>query len=149
MLTQSFLIWKEAQVSLRNPNPALISAQCPSAIFKCMERDANSSGFPKIISLAILPKEAKAEQNEGNCAMTEHHFYGSTISRQQQEEVIEHALAKYKGLPATEDLRQKVYNDLMLLKHEGAVTIPFKVLLKVDENRNTRPHIEVILDTRV
>ncbi len=80
---------------------------------------------------------------------SEHHFYGSVISRHQQEELIESIVRKYRGLPATEELRQKVYDDLMLMKHEKKVTIPFKVLLKLDENGNSPPHIEVVLDTRV
>ena len=76
-------------------------------------------------------------------------FYDEKISRIQQEEFIDEVLAKYAGEDATEELVKKVYDDLMMEKHKGKLTIPFKVLIRKDESQNYPPHVEVILDTRV
>lgn len=84
--------------------------------------------------------------------MTEHThapFYGRPIVRRLAQEYIDTVLAKYKHLPANDDLKQKIWDELQLLKHEGKIDIPFKVVLRRDPSNYYPPYIEVILDTKV
>ena len=81
--------------------------------------------------------------------MSDHAFYGQTIARKQQEEFIKKLLAKYRDEPYSEELKEKVYEELMWEKHLGNLTIPFKVFVRRDPSNNYPPHIEVLLDTRV
>jgi hypothetical protein len=78
-----------------------------------------------------------------------HLFYDKEIVRGQQQDHINKVLDKYKGEPATDELRAKVYDDLVQEKHLGHVTIPFKVIMHKDESGFRQDYIEVLLDTRV
>ena len=82
--------------------------------------------------------------------MSEHPpYYGSVISRNRQQEYIEEVLAKYKGEDANQELKEKVYYDLMHLKDLGLVTIPFSVELTHDESGHHIDTVTVLLDTKV
>jgi hypothetical protein len=82
--------------------------------------------------------------------MSEHQpYYGKVICRDQQQIYIDKTLAKYKGESATEELRKKVYDDLMWEKHLGNVLIPFKVILNKDESGHGMDYIDILLDSKV
>ena len=81
--------------------------------------------------------------------MSEHPFYGQKIPRLQQQELVQHALDQFKGETVNEELQEKVYNHLSQLKFEGALTMPFKVVLQTDESGFREPYIEVLLETKV
>lgn len=76
-------------------------------------------------------------------------FYDEPIFRDQQQTFINKLLKKYKKEPATEELRQKIYDELAAEKTKGTLKIPFKVVLRKDPNRLYPDLIEVILDTKV
>ena len=76
-------------------------------------------------------------------------YYGKTICRDEEQLYIEKVLSKYKGEPATEELRKKVYNDLMREKHVGHVTIPFKIVLVKDDTGCGVDYIDILLDSKV
>lgn len=76
-------------------------------------------------------------------------FYDDPIFRDEQQAFINKLLKKYKKEPATEELRQKIYDELAAEKAKGTLRIPFKVVLRKDPNRLYPPLIEVILDTKV
>jgi hypothetical protein len=78
-----------------------------------------------------------------------HLFYGKEIVREKQQEFIQQILHKYRNEKASEELKEKIYNDLFAEQHKGNITIPFKVLFKKDETGTHPPCIEVLLDTRV
>ncbi len=79
----------------------------------------------------------------------EHYFYDRPILRQQEQEYIEKLLQKYKKEPATEELKQKIWDELQQEKHKGNITIPFKIALRQDHYGRYPDTIEVILDTKV
>lgn len=76
-------------------------------------------------------------------------FYGSDILRQSEQDYIQGILAKYRNLPPTDELKKKIYDELMMEKHKGRIKIPFKVAMRLDPSRTFPPYIEVILDTKV
>lgn len=76
-------------------------------------------------------------------------FYGTDILRAQEQAYIEAILAKYRDMPASEELKIKIYNDLQEEKHLGKIKIPFKVVLRKDPSGKRAPYIEIILDTKV
>lgn len=78
-----------------------------------------------------------------------HPFYGYTIVRSSQKELIESILRKYKKEPATEELKKKIWDELQSEKHLGRVTIPFKVVLRRDPSGKYPDYVEIILDTKV
>jgi len=78
-----------------------------------------------------------------------HPFYGQEILRNQQQKWIETLLKKYRGQPADDTLKQRIWDELQEQKHQGILTIPFKVVLRKDPSHNFPPYIEVILDTKV
>lgn len=82
-------------------------------------------------------------------AHKDHPFYGTVISRDQQQELIKEILAKYQHEPVDDALKEKVYNTLVHQKFLGRVTIPFRVVIRKDAQNQYPPHIEVILDTKV
>lgn len=73
-----------------------------------------------------------------------HPYYDKEIVRRQEQEYINELLSKYRGERADEGLKQKIWEELMLEKHLGRVSIPFKVVLKKDPDV-----VEVILDSKV
>ena len=58
-------------------------------------------------------------------------------------------LAKYKLEPVDDELKRKIWDELQMAKHEGIVTIPFKVTMRKDAYGRYPDYIEVILDTKV
>ena len=80
-----------------------------------------------------------------------HHqpFYGKNIYRDGEQAYIKKILEKYMSQPATEGLRQKVYEELMEEKHLGRVTIPFRVVMQRDPMNLGPPYLEIVLDTKV
>ncbi len=76
-------------------------------------------------------------------------YYGKVICRDEEHVYIEKVLAKYRNERATEELRVKIYDDLMWEKHLGHVTIPFKVILVKDESGHAVDYIDVLLDSKV
>lgn len=79
----------------------------------------------------------------------EHPFYGHDIYRDRQQEYISNLLKKYQGLPATEDLKKKIWDELQMEKHAGKITIPFKIALRQDPYGKYPSYVEIILDTKV
>lgn len=59
-------------------------------------------------------------------------FYGQEIVRDNQQQYIDNLLKKYKKEPVTEELKEKIWNDLQHEKHLGNITIPFKVVIRRD-----------------
>lgn len=81
--------------------------------------------------------------------MHDHPFYGETISRHAQQELIQKIIAKYKGQTPTDKIREAIYNELMDKKYEGLITIPFQVRMVKDEEGKYPSYLEVVLDTKV
>lgn len=79
----------------------------------------------------------------------EHPFYGHTIIRREQEEFIKTLLKKYQKEPVTEELKKKVWDELQMAKHQGKITIPFKLATRMDPYGKFPDLIEIILDTKV
>ena len=79
----------------------------------------------------------------------EHPFYGHHILREREQEYIKQLLAKYRDQPVTEELKQQIYDELMMEKYHGRLTIPFRVVTRRDVYGKYREFIEVILDTKV
>jgi len=79
----------------------------------------------------------------------EHYFYGKPIYRSREQEYIQELLSKYRKEPVTEELKQKIWEELQLAKHEGRITIPYKIDIRQDPSKNFPDYIEVVLDTRV
>lgn len=73
-------------------------------------------------------------------------FYGRPIVRREEQEYINKLLEKYTDEPATEGLKQKVYDELMWEKHMGRISIPFKVELRENSGHT---YIEVVLESQV
>lgn len=76
-------------------------------------------------------------------------FYGVEILKRNEQDYINELLLKYRDLPATDELKKKIYDELQLEKHKGNIKIPFKVVLREDRSKKAFPYIEVILDTKV
>ncbi len=82
--------------------------------------------------------------------MSEHRpFYGKTIIPRQEQSYLNALLEKFKGRKPDESLQKDIFDALQKAKHEGALTIPFKVALRKDPTRKHPPFVEVILDTKV
>lgn len=86
--------------------------------------------------------------------MTQHNedeqpFYGIDVIRRKEQEYIQNILKKYDHEPVTEDLKAKIWDELQMEKHQGKVTIPFKVIMRRDASKKYPDYIEVILDTKV
>ena len=78
-----------------------------------------------------------------------HFFYDKPIVRNQQQNYINSLLKKYKKEPATEELKQKIWDELQHEKSIGNITIPFKIALRKDPSKKFPDFIEIILDTKV
>ena len=76
-------------------------------------------------------------------------FYGREIDPSQQKEEIKKILSKYIQEPVSDDLKRKIYNELIDAKARGKITIPFKVVMRKTPGNVHRDYIEVILDTKV
>jgi hypothetical protein len=76
-------------------------------------------------------------------------FYDVDILRAREQEYIQSLLSKYRKLPVTEELRQKIYDDLTEAKFQKKIRIPFKVVLRRDPTGKYPDVIDVILDTKV
>lgn len=83
--------------------------------------------------------------------MSEHEkpFYGKWVLREQEQEYIAHLLEKYQKEPVTEELKKKVYDELMQEKYLGHILIPFRVVMRRDVYKKYPDRIDVILDTKV
>lgn len=78
-----------------------------------------------------------------------HPFYDTEIVRKNEQEYIQNLLKKYRDLPATEALKEKIWDELQIEKFLGRIKIPFKVVLRRDAYHKYPDYIEVILDTKV
>lgn len=78
-----------------------------------------------------------------------HYFYGQPIVRNQQQEYIKELLKKYKNEPVTDELKQKVWDELQKEKYLGNIVIPFKIAVRKDPSGKFPDYIDVILDTKV
>ncbi len=78
-----------------------------------------------------------------------HPFYGQHVIRQEEQTYIKNLLKKYEHEPVNDDLKKKVWEELMHEKLIGNVTIPFKLSLRRDATGKFPPYLEVILDTKV
>ena len=76
-------------------------------------------------------------------------FYGEVISPRRQQEFIQQTLNKYQAEPPNEETKSKVYEELMMGKHHGKITIPFQVKLIKDPFKRYPDYIEVLLETKV
>ena len=76
-------------------------------------------------------------------------FYGKHVLLDHEQEYIQKLLKKYHAEPVTEELKQKEYDELMMEKYHGRITVPFRVVVRRDIYGKYPPHIEVILDTKV
>lgn len=79
----------------------------------------------------------------------EHPFYGYEIIRRNEQEHIKQLLSKYQHEPVSDELKEKVWDELQLEKHLGRVTIPFRLAVRRDPYGKFPDLIEVILDTKV
>ena len=82
-------------------------------------------------------------------AHTHKPFYDVDILRSREQAYIQGLLKKYSREPATEELKQKIWDELQNEKFLGRLKIPFKVVLKKDPARHFPDSIEIILDTKV
>ncbi|MFA6916674.1 MAG: hypothetical protein WC222_09780 [Parachlamydiales bacterium] len=80
-----------------------------------------------------------------------HHgpFYGHDIIRGDEQEYVKKLLKKYENEPINDDLKKKVWEELMEEKSLGHITIPFKLALRRDATGKFPPYLEIILDTKV
>ena len=78
-----------------------------------------------------------------------HFFYDKPVYREREQEYIQSLLQKYRKEPVTEELKQKVWDELQMEKYAGRITIPFKVVIRKDRYGKFPDHLEVILDTKV
>ncbi len=78
-----------------------------------------------------------------------HLFYGKEVVRRREQEYIQELLKKYRKEPATEALKQKIWDELQAEKQAGKIAIPFKVVLRKDPSGLFPEYVEVILDTKV
>lgn len=76
-------------------------------------------------------------------------FYGSEVLRHNEQDYINSILSKYSDLKPTDELKKKIYDELMMEKHKGNIKIPFKVAMRLDPSGIFPSYIEVILDTKV
>ena len=53
------------------------------------------------------------------------------------------------GEKVNEELKKKIWDSLQKVKHEGRLTIPFKVILRQDPSGKFPNWVEVLLDTKV
>lgn len=82
--------------------------------------------------------------------MSENHlFYEKEIVREEQQTYINSILEKYKNEAVTDELKQRIYDDLCRERYLGNITIPFKLIVKRDNSGVHHDYIEVLLDTRV
>jgi hypothetical protein len=79
----------------------------------------------------------------------EHPFYGHEILADQEQAYIQLLLKKYRGQPANEELKKKIWDELQNEKYLGNLKIPFKVVLRRDQTGKFPSFVEVILDTKV
>lgn len=78
-----------------------------------------------------------------------HPFYDVEIVRRQEQEYIQNLLRKYKDEPVTDELKKKIWDELMWEKHLGNIKIPFKLVTRKDATGKFPSYLEVILDTKV
>jgi len=82
--------------------------------------------------------------------MTEEHpFYDYHIIRDEEEKFIKNLLMKYRNEPVTEELKEKVWDELQMEKHKGRISIPFKLVMRRDSSGKFPEFLEVILDSKV
>ena len=83
--------------------------------------------------------------------MPEHevHFYGKPVLRHREQDYIQNILKKYRFDPVDDDLKKKIWDELQMEKHLGNITIPFKVVLRLDPSKKFPDYVEVILDTKL
>lgn len=79
----------------------------------------------------------------------EHPFYGKTIVRRTQKQLVEGILEKYRHDVANESLKEKIWDDLQMAKHRGEITMPFQVVLKQDPSGIFPDSVEILLDSKV
>ena len=78
-----------------------------------------------------------------------HYFNEQRVFTDREQRHIERTLRQFKGEPATEELKKKIWNALQTEKHLGHIITPFKVVLRQDPLHKFPPTVEVILDTKV
>lgn len=76
-------------------------------------------------------------------------FYGKVIIPRQEQAYLQSLLRPFKGRKADESLQKEIFDALQKAKHEGILTIPFKVALRKDPFNKYPATVEVILDTKV
>lgn len=76
-------------------------------------------------------------------------FYGKVIIPRQEQAYLQSLLSSFKGRKADESLQKEIFDALQKAKHEGFLTIPFKVVLRKDPYNKHPASVEVILDTKV
>lgn len=76
-------------------------------------------------------------------------FYGINIDPEKEKEKIQKILSKYVQEPVSDDLKEKIYKELLEAKAKGIILIPFKVVMRKHPTDLHRDFIEVILDTKV
>lgn len=80
---------------------------------------------------------------------SEHPFYGHEIYADQEQEYINNILQKYKHEIASEELKQKIWDELQMERYYGRLKIPFKISLRRDIYGKFPDFVEVILDTKL
>lgn len=78
-----------------------------------------------------------------------HYFYDKPISPNREQGYICKLLKKYTNMPATEELKKQIWEELQKEKFLGNITIPFKIVLRKDIYGKYPDTIEIILDTKV
>ncbi len=67
----------------------------------------------------------------------------------QEQKIIESILKKYELEKPDEELKKKIYKDLMHAKSKGLITIPFKVILRKKNDPNMRDFVEIVIDSKL
>lgn len=78
-----------------------------------------------------------------------HPFYGQDIYRTPEQVYIRTLLKKYENHPVDDELKRKVWEELMREKSQGKISIPFKIAIRRDATGKFPPFLEIILDTKV
>jgi hypothetical protein len=94
----------------------------------------------------VKPVNAPIELND---KVHDHPFYGQDILVDREQIYIQSLLKKYRGRPVNDDLRKEIWDELQMEKHNGRVTVPFKIATRRDPKGKFPEYIEVILDTKV
>ncbi|NGX61936.1 MAG: hypothetical protein K940chlam9_01427 [Chlamydiae bacterium] len=76
-------------------------------------------------------------------------YYGKEIDSDQEQELIQIILSKYRLEPVTDELRKKITCELQEAKAAGKISIPYQVVMRKSPSPYHRSYIEILLDTKL